>query len=61
VLLLGPDQRDDFLLYLRIGESFAPIIGFLIEGRDRRKPIIFTRVVKISGVLAQSANSLGEL
>jgi len=44
--LLRTDQRDYLGFNLCAGQSFGPIFSLLVEGGDRREPVIFTSVVE---------------
>jgi hypothetical protein len=61
VLLLGPYQCDDLRLDLCGREGLGPVLGFLVERGDRRKPVVFTRAIKVGSVLAEAAHCFGEL
>ena len=54
----GVRPLPDLLQEPVLGLLPGPVFGFLVEGGDRREPVILTRAIKICCILAKPAQGL---
>jgi hypothetical protein len=59
--LLCADRRNYLRLDLWAGYSFGTVVGLLVEGGDRREPVILARAIEVCRILAKPAQGLREL